>query len=88
MLKQIFTHNEIPNDKYSQFILELKNVQHQDEHFSDELMLSQFYKKDENAILFNLYRIVCENGQRELMYSDICKKYNEKYASSKKKSGG
>ncbi|CDW77868.1 UNKNOWN [Stylonychia lemnae] len=46
----------------------------------------QFYKKEENAILFNLYNIICQNAMtKDLVYSEICKKYNEKYAQSKGK---
>ena len=52
---------------------------------NDELMLEQFYKKEENPVLFNLHKVICDNSDRELTYTEICKKYNEKFASSKKR---
>ena len=52
----------------------------------DEKLLGQFYKREENVVLFHIYDIICQNAQnRELLYSEICSKYNEKYASTKKR---
>ena len=55
---------------------------------NDELLLMQFYKWEENATLFNIYRIICENSQKHLMYSEISSKYNEQFASAKKRTPG
>lgn len=38
-------------------------------------------------ILFHVYDILCSNAQRDLVYSEICAKYNERYAQSKKRCG-
>jgi len=50
-------------------------------------LLEQFYKREENLILFHVYDILCLNPNRALVYSEICSKYNEKYAQSKKRCG-
>lgn len=50
----------------------------------DELLLQQFYKKEENPILFNLYKVICENSNKELTYTDICNKYNQTFATRKR----
>lgn len=60
------------------FIMECENKY-------DELMLEQFYKKDENPILFNLYKVICNKSSKELTYTEICKKYNSEFASSRKR---
>jgi len=54
-------------------------------------MLSLFYKPDENAVLFNLYKTMCletnaaltHNSQAFFTYNDLCRKVN----SSKNKHG-
>ena len=51
----------------------------------DTKLLEQYYKRDENDILFQMYEILCSNADKSMHYSEICKKYNEKYASSKKR---
>jgi len=55
-------------------------------------MLDQFYKKDKNYILFNVYRLVCEQtaNAKGLSYLDIMKKYNHQNGgtSSKRSCGG
>lgn len=38
-------------------------------------------------ILFHVYDILCSNAGRDLVYSEICAKYNERYAQSKKRCG-
>eukprot|EP00347_Sterkiella_histriomuscorum_P013500 403364481 len=53
---------------------------------NDSLILEQFYKREENTILFNLYNILCTYAaHKDLVYSEICKKYNDIYAQSKAK---
>lgn len=32
-----------------------------------------------------MYDILCQNAPRDLVYSEICSQYNQKYASSKKR---
>lgn len=52
----------------------------------DERLLEQFYKKDENVVLFQVYEVICRHGQgKEMLYTEICSRYNEKYASTKKR---
>lgn len=52
----------------------------------DERLLEQFYKKDENVVLFQMYEVICRHGQgKEMMYTEICNRYNEKHASTKKR---
>jgi hypothetical protein len=51
----------------------------------DTQMLEQFYKRDENVILYQMYEILCACESRQMNYSEICKRYNEKYANSKKR---
>lgn len=52
----------------------------------DERLLEQFYKKDENVVLFQVYEIICRHGHgKEMLYTEICSRYNEKYASTKKR---
>ena len=51
----------------------------------DTQMLEQFYKRDENVILYQMYEILCASESRQMNYSEICKRYNEKYANSKKR---
>ena len=48
-------------------------------------LLEQFYKREENLILFHMYQILCQHSHKELVYSEICTKYNEKFAQSKKR---
>jgi len=50
----------------------------------DERLLEQFYKRDENVVLFQIFEIICAGGE-EMLYSEICKKYNERHASTKKR---
>ena len=52
---------------------------------NDEILLEQFYKRDENVVLFHLYDILCRNSHREMVYSEICSQYNDQFASSKKR---
>lgn len=52
----------------------------------DERLLEQFYKKDENVVLFQVYEVICRHGQgKEMLYTEICNRYNERYASTKKR---
>lgn len=51
---------------------------------SDVRLLEQFYKKEENVILFHMYDVLCQNSYRDLVYSEICQKFNDKYASKKR----
>ena len=47
-------------------------------------MLGLFYKPDENGVLFNLYKTICDetnaainrNSQVYFTYSDLCRKVN------------
>jgi hypothetical protein len=48
-------------------------------------MLEQFFTKEENPVLFGLYKIICQNSDHHLTYNDICKKYNESLTSSRKR---
>ena len=61
---------------------------------NDILMLTQFYKREENQVLFNLYQTICQETARQqakqptpvyLSYSELCKLFNARYASSKKR---
>jgi hypothetical protein len=38
----------------------------------DVRLLEQFYKREENAILFQVYEVLCRNSERDLVYSEIC----------------
>lgn len=38
----------------------------------DVRLLEQFYKREENAILFQVYEVLCNNSERDLVYSEIC----------------
>lgn len=51
----------------------------------DVLLLEQFYKRDENIVLFHVFDILCEQPEKKVLYNDICSRYNEKFASSKKR---
>jgi hypothetical protein len=52
----------------------------------DERLLELFYKRDENMVLFQVYDVICRHGkEREMLYTEICNKYNDKYASTKKR---
>ncbi len=48
-------------------------------------MLEQFYHKEENLILFQMFEILCDHSHKGMLYSEICKLYNTKFASSKKR---
>lgn len=50
----------------------------------DVKLLEQFYKREENVILFQVYEIICHNSTKDLVYSEICTKFNDKYASKKR----
>ena len=37
-------------------------------------------------VLFQVYDVLCKYGEnRDMLYTEICSKYNEKYASTKKR---
>jgi hypothetical protein len=48
-------------------------------------LLEQYYKREENVILFQMYDILCATPERHMIYSEICKLYNEKYVQTKKR---
>lgn len=69
---------------------------------NDLLMLTQFYKREENQVLFNLYQTIYQDTMRPpaktlsqqaktssaavyFSYSDLCRKFNARHASSKKR---
>ena len=56
-----------------------------DDNTYDVKLLEQYYKRDENVILYQMYEILCAMPDRQMIYSEICKLYNEKYAQSKKR---
>jgi hypothetical protein len=56
-----------------------------DDNTYDVKLLEQYYKRDENVILFQMYDILCATPDRHMIYSEICKLYNEKYAQTKKR---
>jgi hypothetical protein len=56
-----------------------------DDNTYDVKLLEQYYKRDENVILFQMYDILCAMPDRHMIYSEICKLYNEKYVQSKKR---
>ena len=62
----------------------------------DSQMLTQFYKREENQILFSIYNIVCQETNDNLVsstgkqavyfsYNDLCRKFNSKQASGRKR---
>jgi hypothetical protein len=56
-----------------------------DDNTYDVKLLEQYYKREENVILFQMYDILCATPERHMIYSEICKLYNEKYAQTKKR---
>ena len=46
----------------------------------DTLMLEQFYKPEENTVLFGLYKILCSQTKQPtyMTYSDLSKAFNSK----------
>lgn len=56
----------------------------------DIIMLEQFYKPEENSVLFTLFRILCDHAESRaeslgLTYADICKLFNERRGSANRK---
>jgi hypothetical protein len=72
------------------------NAESEVSHVRDnQLMLSQFFNKEKNEVLFKLYSILqakmsygkCKEDIRESMgYTELCNQYNKQYKTSNKHS--
>lgn len=48
-------------------------------------MLEEYYKKEENNMLFSLYDLLCKNAHKKATYLSICKWFNEENSSANRK---